>query len=266
MVWTWERIAAEWRDLKHEFGGGEPKRQAAATAGFLSKVFGPEPQHRAWFVACRDNVGTTSPELENYGEIAEMLDFLGEDWAAVANLHVEVVRQITHWPSQTAPDASVVAVAESAGIPVNYGADENGRLPVNFVRDLAVEMCSKPRPPEPQKAVNSESVTVLLIDMSTQNTPGVTARLTVEMIDPGQGVLYPTPSLAFVYRDDDWLEAEQEVRAYADSEGFWKNSDEIDVRWSIRRQDGRPLFLTLANKCAGAGFGLAIAKLFAGHP
>ncbi len=103
------------------------------------------------------------------------------------------------------------------------------------------------------------SLNVLLVD--TARNEGVLAVLTLESVRDGSGELYPIPELAFM-SSADFQHAQHEAGAWAENTGLWRT--DRDVRWQLRRRDGKPL-VNLTGPSLGAAFALGIAKLFAGE-
>lgn len=116
---------------------------------------------------------------------------------------------------------------------------------------------------QPSVVARSESISVLLL----VNNGGVIAELTLEQLSgEGNSILYADPAtMAFVTREQNFQEAEQNVLAHLRAEGLWKDSGP-DVRWRLLHKDSQPLNYLEGNSAGGA-FALGLAKLLAGdHP
>jgi len=122
-----------------------------------------------------------------------------------------------------------------------------------FCRDLTLALAGEPL----RKAERDLSLDVLLVD--TARNEGVGASLLLELISSGRGECYAVPELAFL-RDKDARRAEDDARACVEGIGLWRT--EWDVRWRLRRRDGKPL-VTLSGPSLGAAFALGLAKLLA---
>ena len=111
----------------------------------------------------------------------------------------------------------------------------------------------------PRKIIKSQQLTLLLLD---ENEQGVTANLSLNLLDAGGGAIYPDPeTMSFVKLTDSFLQAHENAVAAIQHRGEWVNYQ--DIRWKIERQDRKPLHV-LDGGSAGGAFALGIAKLLAG--
>lgn len=124
-------------------------------------------------------------------------------------------------------------------------------------RDLTLELLEATRRP-----TRTETLTGILV----QRDQGVVADVQLDLIPDGAGCFYPSPALAFVRRDADFLQAEADARTCVQEHyGLW--APMWDVRWSLRRRDGQLLPLDflqetdLEGDSLGAAWALGIAKL-----
>jgi hypothetical protein len=107
-----------------------------------------------------------------------------------------------------------------------------------------------------RQPIRSQRVTLLLLDEDEQ---GFTADLSLDLLENGNGTLYPDPeSMSFVRLSESFLESIQRARAAVlQMEGRLEGED---VRWKIERQDGKTLSC-LEGGSAGGAFALALVKL-----
>ena len=111
----------------------------------------------------------------------------------------------------------------------------------------------------PRKEINSQRLTLLLLG---EDSEGITADLTLDLLDEGDGTLYPDPeTMSFVDFGEKFLESQQNAIHAIHKRGRW--AKDKDVRWKIERQDGKPLRV-LDGGSAGATFALGLSKLYAG--
>ena len=101
------------------------------------------------------------------------------------------------------------------------------KLPLNYLRDLAAEICGRSRLAgiEPEA-----SVMVLLVDAKDQ---GHTATLVMEQVSPGEGHIYPAPAISLISRDQDFRNGEEAARRYVE-ERLGLRDPNRDIRWSLR--------------------------------
>ncbi|MEN8131926.1 MAG: hypothetical protein ABFS45_17440 [Pseudomonadota bacterium] len=147
-------------------------------------------------------------------------------------------------------------VANEVLLPIR---EETG-LPLGFLRDLMYEFQHE----EPRPAEHQQAVMLSLVETHADGRQrGVMATLTLARMNTRDGALYPEPRLAFVSRDPDFRDAEEDACRYVRSEGLWPK--DCDVRWSIERRDGKSVGARLCGNSAGAAFAVGLAKLFAGE-
>jgi hypothetical protein len=100
-----------------------------------------------------------------------------------------------------------------------------------------------------------ESVTALLV---SEDREGVAGYLELEVLGSGSGELFPSSEMAFVFRDKEFVKAEENASAWAYKNGWDKSTD---VRWSLKLPDGR-MPTSLSGGSAGGAFAVGLAKLF----
>lgn len=208
------------------------------------------PDHRGWFHACRTWVqGGLSPD--EFTEIQHLLDSLNEYHRSIAQAHLDCARLLLNrqWTSTSAPvlTEDLCKIAEKTGLALGFLRD--------MVQELLPEEFGGGQPRQPVR--DPLSLTALLVDEA--QVKGVIANLTLELMPDGTGALYPAPALAFVTRDKDFRQAEDNARQYVRREGLWQ--EEWDVRWRLKRRDGKPLSPWLTGNSAGLAFALGLAKL-----
>ena len=120
---------------------------------------------------------------------------------------------------------------------INAIAD-NDALSWGLVTDLAGYISGR----ELRAADYSIQLTALLIDGDQK---GVPAMIKLEYMTRGTGAFYPAPWLAFC-RDEAFMQAERLA------ESTVRATDDIDIRWSLKRCDGKPLGLLTGGSMAGA--------------
>ena len=126
-------------------------------------------------------------------------------------------------------------------------------LPSGFCRDLMRALADLPL----RSTLRDFSLTALLVDLARNE--GITAVLTLELLEDGAGDFYPAPELAFL-RDADFQQAEANARAAVHTVAQW--SSQYDVRWRLQRRDGKPV-TSLGGPSLGAAFALGISTLLA---
>jgi hypothetical protein len=93
----------------------------------------------------------------------------------------------------------------------------------------------------------------------SEEDTGVLAELTLELLDQGNGALYPDPEcMSFVLCHDFFLKAVDTARLHSDLASLWNNS--FDVRWKLTRQDRKTVY-ELDGCSAGGAFALGLARL-----
>lgn len=107
----------------------------------------------------------------------------------------------------------------------------------------------------PRRVLQSVKITILLLE----NNVGITADLTLELIDGGRGTLYPNPeTMSFVLRGEGFLQAEQNAVAFIRDQGLWPKTK--DVRWMITQKSREPIF-EINGGSAGGAIALGLMKL-----
>ena len=130
---------------------------------------------------------------------------------------------------------------------------EAGR-PLGFLLDLArVLLGEQVRP-----ALASQTLPVLVVDR--EYNEGLVLSLTLDRVEGGSGVLYLHPDQAFVFRDQEFEQAEENAQEAVKHLGLWPPEHQDDVRWSLTRSEGGRL-PTLTGPSAGGAFALGLAKL-----
>jgi hypothetical protein len=211
---------------------------------------------RGWFQACRNAVqavdcttllawrnedDTTKQDVIQLGS-----RFGFEEAACMVRAHLHcALTAVEHqqWTSGTVPSDVLQAIADKLQTPP----------PIGFLRDLTAELLDAP----PRQPVREPlSLTALLVDTALDK--GIVANLTLELMPDGNKNLYPTPALAFVVRDKDFSQAEENARTCVQREGLWQEG--WDVRWRLERRDQTPI-TALTGNSAGLAFALGLAKL-----
>lgn len=107
----------------------------------------------------------------------------------------------------------------------------------------------------PRRVLKRAKIAVLLLE----NNAGITADLTLELIEEGRGTLYSNPeTMSFVLCGEDFLQSEQNAIAFLHEEKLWPKSN--DIRWMITRKSYEPIF-EINGGSAGGAFALGLAKL-----
>lgn len=132
-------------------------------------------------------------------------------------------------------------------------------LPVGFLHDLVLTLLpnhlgggrirQSPRPPV--------STWALLVGQEH----GVTALLTLELIEKEENspsAVYPVVELAFVYRDEEFRDAEKKAGLVVES--LLQSPGPCDVRWQLKRFDGHPI-AALTGPSLGLAFAVGMTKL-----
>jgi hypothetical protein len=142
--------------------------------------------------------------------------------------------------------------------------DETTEMPEGWLLDLIEELFAG----KLRLSVLGRSVTImtLLVEKRGADDSGVVADLTLELMPDGVGTLYPIPALAFVNRDTDFQQAEENACAMARATlASWGKAWQQDIRWQLQRRDGKPLSLTLLGDSAGGALTLELVKLLVGE-
>jgi hypothetical protein len=173
---------------------------------------------------------------------------------AMIRAHLYCVRSILLTKGRQA-DKSLVPLSP----PQDFTAfAEETSLPLGFFRLLLHALLLEEQP-EAQPGDTSLTVS-LIVFLVEGRTSGVAAILKLERLPDGDGLLLPSPTLAFVRRDLAFRDAEENARRYVESLGIWKMDH--DVCWSLERRDGRPLGF-LQGPSRGFAFALGLVKLLA---
>lgn len=134
-------------------------------------------------------------------------------------------------------------------------AEENN-VPLGWLQDVVQEALSlsstEPHGRQPQRAI---SLNALLVGEAR----GIVATLTLELMEPGSGSLYPASNLAFIRRDPTFRQAEDNARLFTNL-----SSMAYDVRWSLRRRDGQAVS-ALTGPSMGLTLALGLIQLLAGE-
>lgn len=115
-----------------------------------------------------------------------------------------------------------------------------------------------------REVTRSEKMTVLFVLQSINQ--GITATLILELLPSGRGIFYPDPaSMSFVSCEDaDFQQSIANALAHIHQRGLRMQDRQVDVRWKLKRQDGKPLPRIEGGSLGGA-FALGLAKLLAGE-
>jgi hypothetical protein len=107
----------------------------------------------------------------------------------------------------------------------------------------------------PRKVLQTIKIALLLLE----NNIGITADLTLELIEAGEGILYPNPqTMSFVLCGESFHQSEQNTIAFLREQGLWPKTK--DVRWTITKKSLEPIF-EINGGSAGGAFALGLAKL-----
>lgn len=129
----------------------------------------------------------------------------------------------------------------------------NGGVRMGLVRDLAEQLS----PGLPARRVLATAQVPILFAVDTDKR-GRVGTLTVELIEPGSGDLYPATAVAGVPEGADFQEALKRARLSL-REGWPEN---CDVRWSICSRDGMSIN-EFSGDSAGGAFQWALLQLLA---
>jgi hypothetical protein len=111
----------------------------------------------------------------------------------------------------------------------------------------------------PRRVLRTVNIAMLLLE----NNEGITADLTLELIDKGRGVLYANPEMmSFVLLGETFRKAEQNAENFIRGQGLWPRTE--DIRWAIARKNHEPIF-EINGGSSGGAFGLGLAKLLSGE-
>ena len=206
------------------------------------------PGARGWFAACQSWVARKGPSPDGHPEIQEVLYHFSRSRDpfryAVARAHLDVARLLldSHQPSP----ADLRAIAEQAGIRAG------------LLRDLIQELLPADRGGGgPRPKAGTQALMALLVD-HVENR-GVAAWLDLDLIADGAGEFYPHPGLAFVARDERWVQAEETACDYVQKAGIWTGQDRLDIRWSLLGRNEIPSALN--GDSIGAAFALGLVRL-----
>jgi len=109
----------------------------------------------------------------------------------------------------------------------------------------------------PRNVLHTIKIAVLLLERNV----GITADLTLALIEEGQGVLYPDPeTMSFVLGGEEFLQSGKNAVAFVREQGLWPKTK--DVRWMIVRRSPEPMF-EIHGGSAGGAFALGLARLLA---
>jgi tetratricopeptide (TPR) repeat protein len=240
------------------------------------------PEHRGFFKACQRARGDTGLLLAWRGPEGELGSIIRDECPSPTGYLGRIVRDRLGpdgdlepiWTPEDRADrrrAFVPALLahllcardagpdrEAAGKIRSEVERETGvRLSLNFLRDLAAEMLDgHPRPAE-----RTASIAVVLL---RHEDKGITADLTLEIVEDGEGDLYPNPGMALIYRAPDFRGAEDRARAaVAGQLGLELGSCGRDARWRLSRRDGGNLLPDIVGPSTSAALGLLYAHLVA---
>ena len=161
--------------------------------------------------------------------------------ARVVRAHLLCVKAALemHWPSGTVGKGALEEIARECGL---QGC---------FVEEIAGAVLGL----SGREVEKKESIIALLV---SEDREGVAGYLELEVLGSGRGELFPSSEMAFVFRDEEFEEAEGNACAWAYENG-WDRS--TDVRWSLKLPDGRTP-TSLSGGSAGGAFAVGLAKLF----
>jgi hypothetical protein len=254
---TFRQILRDWGKLPRH-PQGEPLRTSSGWQNFSWKLFAPS--QRDWFNACREVVERKDrQELETWLNARDenksaLFRFCGQDRAAIMQVHLRCALAILD--SQRWPLIRPEVVLQQM--------DETTEMPEGWLLDLIEELfAGKLRLSVPGRSV---TIMTLLVEKRGADDSGVVADLTLELMPDGVGTLYPIPALAFVNRDTDFQQAEENACAMARATlASWGKAWQQDIRWQLQRRDGKPLSLTLLGDSAGGALTLELVKLLVGE-
>ena len=216
------------------------------------RATGPQ---RYFFRACQHEVvgRRWSDAAQWWLEESERLTFIHDDQERyhhqhMARLHLRCIQVAIADSASTSRNRSLAAhMAESLS--------EAGR-PRGFLLDLARALLGD----QVRPALADQTLPVLVVDREHNEGQGLVLSLTLDRVEGGSGVLYPHPDQAFVFRDQEFEQAEENAQKAVKHLGLWPPERQDDVRWSLTRPgDGR--LLALAGPSAGGAFALGLAKL-----
>lgn len=153
--------------------------------------------------------------LENLrGDVPSSVVDLGDgaeraSWRArVVRAHLLCVKAALemHWPSGTVGKGVLEEIARECGL---QGC---------FVEEIAGVVLRLPG----REVKKKESVTALLV---SEDREGVAGYLELEVLSSGSGELFPSLEMAFVFRDGEFLKAEENACAWAYKNGWDKSTD-----------------------------------------
>jgi hypothetical protein len=216
--------------------------------------------HRGFFQACksarvqRREQPALGVWLEPGGPLEAILDFVDELRAEPRRRLLEPYfrAHLLCAREAVAPDfwPATGTVSEPALKRIQAGT----KLPLNYLRDLAAELCDRPCSPGAEPAA---SVVVLLVEGKER---GHTASLDFEPVSPGEGLIYPAPAISLISRDQDFRTGEETARDYVEK-ALDLPDPKRDIRWSLRMRESQPLPTEIYGPSASAAQALLLAYL-----
>lgn len=223
---------------------------------------------RSWFKACRHWLYET-PALDEPLP-APWLDALfppNSSDRRIVELHWQIVRAAREHQSRSTPPQDVLAALAKA----------TGQPPA-LARELAYELCEQPPgtdigrsgggcwtlPLRP--AVRAVSLIMLLVKSGELNrkslSPGVLLRLTLELVESGQGELVLATPLLFSTLTKSFHRSLEHAKSWAEATCLWKADHDVRLRLAWPTGNA-PLPLVLDGDSAGLAFGIGLGMLLA---
>lgn len=236
------------------------------------------PSERLWFWACRNEI-RKKKSTTTFTNWSEGNDLNKKEVFAYCN-QVSNCEQVSDLMRAHLRLASFVAEGHWNWLSGEWSADTDPavveklfqslcqRTPfgVGFYKDLRQNLVEQ----DEQKIVNDRTLrhadrvqpmNLLLLDEGQSGTPGVLAKLILELIRNGDGSIYPIPSQSLLGYDSDFRQTIENAHMYIrDGERLWREG--YDVRWRLELPKETPLPLILRGGSAGGAFALGLAKLF----
>lgn len=151
------------------------------------------------------------------------------------------------WPETgTVSEAALARIQQQTQVPS-----------LNYLRDLAVELCRPSRPTSTEPGV---SIRVLLVDAKDR---GHAATLVMEPVSPGEGRIYPAPAISLVYCDPGFREGLKHAQEYVE-DGLGLRDPTLDIRWNLHVRERQAPLPEICGPSASAAQALLLAHLRAG--
>jgi hypothetical protein len=257
---SFETIRKTWLQLPREPATGRLLTSDAKTETLQMLIDNfSAPGLRWWFQACHAWLhGSASPDNQ---EIEELLGQIDAFRRRVAKTHIELTRKMldawtSHEPAQD--DLAEFASAFGLRVPLVLDLVKELRTPQNELKLSQGILCGTLA-----KSAGSQIIPLLFVGSGS----GVVADLVLGLLDKDEGsrndetFLYPSPSMMFVERKEDFERAAETGFAFA--RRLMGSAGGADIRWRLALR-GSSLH-SLEGPSAGGAFALGVARLLADH-